>query len=99
MFDDIHYYYDGTGFTKEEFIIKMSDGKDEVADSWINEIDALTVLAMKVNIDYGSAIMIMIISKENADMVSFTNYLDIGAENATPYKRQKFEKWFKTLLN
>jgi len=71
--------------------------------NWINDIKESAVFALRAPIKGGSAIMVVCIDKNNFHMVVFSNVYDSDA-NMTyngniENDRNRFEKWFKTLLN
>ena len=65
----------------------------------IVEIEELTVFALKDNLGRGSVVLIVLINSRGVDMVAFTNNFESDAIHTSPYDKQKFEKWFNSLLN
>ena len=72
------YYYDLTGFTKESFIEQMGENPSDYQGFWSEAFEEFTVIALKSNDGYGSAISIICIDKDNIDIVTFTNTLEIS---------------------
>lgn len=106
-YDHYKTYFDGTGFSKAGFFKFLeSSASLNNADTllWnglkrkINIIDSMTVMAFKSNLGSGSFILVMCISKENVDFIRFSNNFERGAILSSSYDKEKFEKWFKTLL-
>jgi hypothetical protein len=98
------YYYDGTGYSKSnifETLEKYSGNSKNWALSKkdIIEIEELTVFALKDNLGQGSVVLIVLISSKGVDMIAFTNNFELDAIDTSPNDKQKFEKWFNSLLN
>jgi hypothetical protein len=94
------YYYDFSGYSKSRFIEDVQYGFSDW--SWLNKINELTVYAMKSNTGYGSLILVICVSKDNVNLLIFSN--DVSAARQLPrmtneYEEGKFSRWFKTLLN
>lgn len=107
FFDHYKYYYDGSGYTKEGFLKSFESSeafKNANISLWqeikkkIHEINSLTVIAFKSNSGTGSSVIVMCITKENVEMVTFSNEVSRGLLSASEYEREKFIKWFQTLL-
>lgn len=108
FYDHYEFYYDGSGYSKDGFF-KMFEGSKSFKNSntsrWkvlkkkIYEIDSLTVIAFKSNLGQGSVILVMCISKENVNLISFSNNYEQDAILTYSTDREKFAKWFKTLLD
>lgn len=101
FYDLYKFYFDFTGFNKEKFIEYF---KGEEKDwNWIYDIREKAVFALRSPIEGGSAITVLCIDKDNFHMVVFSNVYDAGANltyNGEMGKdRERFERWFKTLLN
>ena len=107
FYDQYKFYYDGSGYSKDGFF-KMFEGSKSFKNSnnslWkdlkkkINAMDSLTVIAFKSNLGQGSVILVMCISKENVNLISFSNNYEKDALFTHSAERQNFSKWFKTLL-
>lgn len=108
FYDHYEFYYDGSGYSKDGFF-KMFEGsksfKNSNASRWkglkkkIYEIDSLTVIAFKSNLGQGSVILVICISKENVNLISFSNNYERDAILTYSTDRRKFAKWFNTLLD
>lgn len=108
FYDTYKYYYDGAGFSKDGFF-KSFEGsqsyKNSSTSQWkdlkkkIYEINELTVFAFRANLGQGSAVLVLCVSKENVNMVTFSNVLESNFNISSQYNRNKFIKWFMTLLN
>ena len=95
-----HYdkHYDLSGYSKERFINEVDYG----FENWefINDIEELTVLAVKSNTGSSSVVLVMFISKRNINLIIFTNNT---IEYDTNYlynsgdDKDKFENWLDTL--
>ena len=101
LYDLYNNYYDGAGFNKENF--SEFFGMDKKENNWIYDIEESMILAIRLHIDNGSAIMVMCIDENNVNMVVFSNVNMSGYNNTyngeIEKHRVRFEKWFKTLLN
>lgn len=104
FYDFYDYYSDGSVYSKSNFL-KMLERYDESTENWkllkkrIIEIEELTAFALKDNLGKGSVVLIVLISSRGVDMVAFTNNFELDAIHTTPYDKQKFERWFNSLLN
>ncbi|OJY96992.1 MAG: hypothetical protein BGP13_25290 [Sphingobacteriales bacterium 40-81] len=108
FYDHYQFYFDGSGYSKDGFF-KMFEAsksfKNSNASRWkdlknkIYKIDSLTVIAFKSNLGQGSVILVMCISKENVNLISFSNNYEQDAILTYSTDRGKFSKWFKTLLD
>ena len=105
FFDHYDVYYDGAGFTKEGFF-KMIESSQSYKNSnapWkdlkkkIYEVNELTVFAFRHNLGKGSVVLVMCISKDNINLITFSNNYERDA--ILTVDREKFAKWFETLLN
>lgn len=93
------YYFDRAGYSKENFIRQNNRIMDDW--SWISKINKPTALAIRGNTGRGSVIMVLYISDKNINVVLFSNDMlaDKNAQRTSDYEKDKFEEWFKTLLN
>ena len=91
------YYYDFSGYTKKAFYEKFENLGE------FSKIKDKTVVALKRPSESGSFIYVIAIDKDNIDMVGFSNGGGTGAQETyngeNESNRNRFEKWFKTLLN
>ena len=99
FFDQYDLYYDFSGFNKERFIEKFDYGFGKW--EWLNEIQDLTVFAIRSNSGRGSVVLVMCISKNNVYTLVFSNNLEpeLGYNYVFTTDKTKFTNWFKTLLN
>jgi hypothetical protein len=97
FYDQYKVYYDFSGFTKDKFIETFDYDFDQW--EWIYDIEKLTVLALRSNSGQGSVVLVMCISKDNVNMVVFSNTLEPGCIWTHQSDREKFTKWFRTILN
>ena len=102
-YDLYRYYLDLTGFNKDGFYNIFKETIDD-SDEWkeikkkIDKIVDLTVFAFKGNSGQGSFVVVMSISKNNVNIIMFTNNPEPGCLMTFSTDRDKFAKWFKTLL-
>lgn len=99
FYEQYDYYFDLSGYSKKRFIEEIDYGFDDW--NWLYDIKDLTVFAMKSNAGRGSMIMVMCVSKENVNLLLFSNdiLLHANPQSTGNYEKEKFIKWFKTLLN
>ena len=104
-YENYRYYYDYTGFTKEGFFDKFKEyivGNDN--SKWVefkksfSQTNELTISSIKGNLGNGSVIMILIVSKNNFDMIVFSNQVDNGLIHTSKYEIDKFIKFYKSLI-
>ncbi len=102
-YDQYDYYSDGAGFNKDEFL-NFFEANDNDSEVWrnfktkINEIEDLTVYAFRAHLEEGSGILVISISKNNVNVVAFSNIYDSSSIGTYSSSRDKFKKWFKSLL-
>lgn len=106
-YDHYKHYYDGSGFNKAGFFKEFEKSipfKYVNASEWkrikqkIIQIKNPVALAFKSNSGHGSEVFVLCISKENVNMLVFSNDYDLGAVFTYTTEREKFAKWFRTLL-
>ena len=99
FYDQYDYYFDLSGYSKKRFIEEINYGFDDW--TWLYDIKELTVFALKSNAGRGSLIMVMCVSKDNVNLLLFSSdiLLHKNPQSTGSYERDKFSKWFKTLLN
>ncbi len=94
-----NYYFDLSGYSKERFIEEVNYGFDD----WnlLYDIKDLTVFALRSNTGRGSHIMVMCVSKDNVNVLLFSNDILLynNPQRTRSNEKDKFAKWFKTLLN
>lgn len=98
FYDQYHYYFDLSGYSKKRFIEEINYGFDDW--NWINDINELTVYALRSNSGRGSVVMVLCVTKDNVNLILFSNDI-MTHENPQSgmYYKDKFVGWFKTLLN
>lgn len=99
FYDQYDYYFDLSGYSKKRFIEEINYGFDDW--TWLYDVKELTVFALKSNAGRGSLIMVMCVSKDNVNLLLFSSdiLLHKNPQSTGSYERDKFAKWFKTLLN
>ena len=99
IYDQYDYYFDLTGYTKKRFIKEMDMGFNDWA--WLNDINELTVFALKSNTGNGSYVLVLCVSKDYANMLIFSNNItqSNNPQGTNSYEREKFKNWVETLLN
>ncbi len=99
FYDQYDYYFDLSGYSKKRFIEEINYGFDDW--NWLYDIKDLTVFALKSNAGRGSLIMVMSVSKDNVNLLLFSNdiILHENPQRTVSYEKDKFARWFKTLLN
>jgi hypothetical protein len=101
FYDQYDYYYDFSGFDKNTFIDKFENNDDSW--EWIYEIDSMTVIAMRTYIESiiggGSAVYIICIDNDSIDLIVFSSVYDTGCTTTSSYRRDRFQNWFRALLN
>jgi hypothetical protein len=104
FYDYYEFYYDLSGFSKDGFLnSKPFKGSGVSNDTWnslkkkIYGVEDLTVFAFKTNEGRGSVVLVMCISKDNVDMICFSNTYEDYA--LTTIDRKRFKNWVNTLLH
>jgi hypothetical protein len=101
FYEQYKYYLDYSGFSKDRFIEMFDYGFKDW--EWLYEIEELTVFALRSNDGRGSIVLVMIVSKENVNTLIFTNSIERGAmstyNGSISSDKDKFTKWFRTILN
>ncbi|MCL1969654.1 MAG: hypothetical protein FWF65_08935, partial [Bacteroidetes bacterium] len=104
FYDQYKYYYDLAGFSKDGFFEFVKKSEKNSID-WkqlkkkIENIEDLTVFAFRGNLGRGSVVFIMCISKDDVNMLLFSNTCEADAIITSNYNREKFANWFRTLNN
>ena len=103
-----NFYYDGSGFTKDGFfrMVQNSNSYQDINKmNWekfkkgISEIQDLTITCMKSNEGSGgSDITILILSKNNFDMIRFSNQYESDGGVIYTLEKDKFIKFYKSLI-
>ena len=97
FYDSYKYYYDLTGFDKDAFIKEFDDALGDDS-SWIYDVNNTLVFADRTNVEgIGLAICVICIDSDNVHMVIFSNAYH--RNNIPTQNRERFEKWFRALLN
>lgn len=99
FYDQYDFYFDLSGYSKKRFIEEINYGFDDW--NWLNDIEDLSVFAVRTNSGRGSVVMIMCISKDNVNLILFSSdiLLHENPQSTGDYDKDKFVSWFKTLLN
>jgi hypothetical protein len=110
-FELYDYYYDLTGFTKNGFYREIenstwfnkNDNKDwDKFKNSLTEINELTITSMKNNTLEGSEITVLVINKDNFEVITFSNKMYKGFISTSngiisDYKN-RFIKFYKSLV-
>jgi len=91
------YYYDLSGFTRtglEELLKKDKNIAKTIQWDSTMTFDKPVGLAFKTNEGRGSMVVVMLLQKENIDVVLFTN--EYGREAIVTHGVDKFKKWFSS---
>ena len=104
FYDHYELYYDFTGFTKDAFLNSLPGGFSLDEKKKLDDIEELTVLAERTNLGQGSVVFVMCVGKNNLNAVVFSNTalisgMDFRLTYSSDSEREKFTRWFKTLLN
>lgn len=107
FYEQYKFYYDGSGYSKDGFI-KLFENSQSFNKSnnvaWtklktkIYSINDLTVFAFKDNLGRGSIILVVCVSKDNVDMISFSNNYGRDAMMIFQSDKEKFIKWFTSFV-
>ena len=104
FYNHYSFYNDGSGYTKSNFLNAIEKYGDK-SDKWnsfkqsILKIENLTVFAIRSNTGYGSIVLVICVTKENVNFVSFSNNSEWGSQLASGIDEKEFSNWFQTLLN
>ena len=104
FYDLYKYYFDASGFSKDgffEFVEGFGGKLDELKDlkKRISEIEDLSVFAFRANLGRGSIILVASIDKKDINMIVFSNAYEPDFNTTYRSDREKFARWFRTLLN
>lgn len=105
FYDHYDHYHDGAGYSKTNFL-KTIESYGDNSEAWKNfkqmilKTETLTVFAMRSNTGKGSAVFVICVTKENVNFFIFSNNYEIASEPILHLdsEREKFTKWFQTLL-
>ena len=99
FYDQYNHYFDLSGYSKKRFIEETNYGFDDW--NWLYDVKDLTVFALKSNSGRGSFVMILCVSKDNVNLIMFSNdiLLDSNPQSTGDYHKDRFVSLFKTLLN
>jgi hypothetical protein len=99
FYEQYNYYFDLSGYSKKRFIEEINYGFNDW--NFLYDINELTVFALKSNAGRGSLVMVLIVSNDNVNLLLFSNdiLLHENPQGTSSYKKDKFARWFKTLLN
>jgi len=98
-YDFYDYYYDLTGFSRDgfkAFLEKNTETANSIQWDPAMTFNKPTAFAFKANDGRGSLVIVMLIQKENIDLILFSSNFEQGAKNATSAERHKFTKWFSS---
>ncbi|PPL02677.1 hypothetical protein [Parapedobacter indicus] len=98
-YDFYDYYYDLTGFSRDgfkAFLEKNTETANSIQWDPAMTFNKPTAFAFKANDGRGSLVIVMLIQKENIDLILFSSNLEQGAKSATSAERHKFTKWFSS---
>ncbi len=103
FYNHYRFYNDGSGYTKSNFLnaIEKYGDKSEKWNSFkqsILKIENLTVFAIRSNTGYGSIVLVICVTKENVNFVSFSNNSESGSQLASGIDEKEFSNWFQSLL-
>ena len=98
FYNQYNYYYDFTGFDKNTFIYTFGNDWD-----WVYSVNSKVVLAMRINIEGGSAVYVIHIDRHGVNMIAFTNVYDtesgVAATGTSSGRKAQFERWLNAVLN
>ncbi len=110
-FESYDNYYDGTGYSKDGFFREFEGNNSNIESdnkNWdyfkksIYNISELTISCVKTNLGSGSSILILIVKKDNIDVISFSNQLSRGSistyNGKIDDKKTRFIKFYKSLI-
>jgi hypothetical protein len=102
FYDHYDFYVDGAGYNKDTFFKELAKygGNTKSWNDFKNEIrkiEKLTVFAMRANSGKGSEVLVIFITKDNVNVLAFTNSYESDAQRSYPHKREEFENWLETL--
>jgi len=98
-YDFYEYYYDLTGFSRDgfkEFLKKNTETANAIQWDPTVTFDEPTAFAFKANDGRGSVVIVMLLQKENIDLILFSSNIEQGAKSANSFERPKFIKWFSS---
>ncbi len=107
FYQQYEFYLDGSGYSKEGFFKTLENPKSFQNASkakWtqlkkkIYEINDLTVFAFKDNSGHGSRVLVVCVTKNNIDMLIFSNNYHTDAVHTYAFEKEKFIKWFKSFV-
>ena len=105
FYDHYDLYFDGAGYTKSSFLNSIEKYGDK-SQNWkdfkqgILKIEKLTVFALRCNSGKGSVVLIICVTKDSVNFISFSNNYEFGSQVIIhdESEKEKFSKWFQTLL-
>lgn len=110
-FESYDNYYDGTGYTKDGFFREFEGNNSNIESdnkNWdyfkksIYGINELTISCVKTNLGSGSSILVLIVKKDNIDVISFSNQLSRGFISTYNGRivdnKTRFIKFYKSLI-
>jgi len=110
-YETYRYYYDFTGYTRNGFFreVESSSWFNEYDNkNWgefkksVSEINELTITGIKYNSGDGSNITILIINKDNFELINFSNEIKMGGISTYNGKflddKNRFIKFYRSLI-
>lgn len=104
FYDHYKFYFDGAGYSKGNFV-KAIEKYGDKSPEWksfkqsIINTEELTVFAIRGNSGKGSEVLVICVTKDNVNFITFSNIYDYNnSQIITTFGRDKFAKWFETLL-
>lgn len=100
FYDHYDFYHDGSGYNKENFF-KMFERLGANSNNWegfkesVKNIEQLTVFALRDNTGQGSVVIVIFITKQNINVVAFSN--SYKEDSILTYDKKRFESWIETL--
>jgi hypothetical protein len=107
FYEQYQYYFDGSGYSKDGFFKTFENSQSFRKSSnsrWyklkkkIYSINDLTVFAFKDNAGHGSVVLVVCVTKDNIDMLSFSNNYESDVIPTADHEKEKFTKWFRTIV-
>lgn len=102
FYDHYEFYHDGAGYNKDTFFKEIGkyEGNSSSWNSFKNEIrkiEELTVFVMRANSGNGSEVLVLFVTKDNLNMLEFSNSYESDRIMTLDYERDKFINWLETL--
>lgn len=111
-YETYNYYYDLTGYTKNGFFREIENSSwfnENDNKNWgefkksVSEVNELTITGIKHNTGDGSSITILIINKDNFELINFSNQMTKGFISTWNGRmsddKKRFINFYNTLVN